>query len=393
MKNKGITSVSGNAPPVEGRMISGIDLLRGGFALLVLLGHTCEIMDSRGASIPPFFLALFTPATFWVIGFFVLSGFCIGLSVWRSIDEGRYSIPLYVMQRVTRIYPLFLVGLGLAILAWAGNRSPEDAFPALKFASTLACLQRFTGSFPYYGPSWSITYEMAYYLMFPVVLCLCSGRLRNTWWVGGLICFILAGVMGGLWKFVFNQSEALTAFWSIPLHGLTWFGGVLLLVKLAEFRERVGPGLLLGSCVVLFCLSFGVRTVLEVMQASAFVVSFNLPLQLMFFSVLIASSRYWRFCDHHRARKWCHHLGLLSYPLYLFHVAIHGLIEGAERISGIELGPIQAGMIYLVIPLATCWTVGVHLEKVCLGWRRRVLSKARGRFEKTRESLAVDHTG
>lgn len=89
--------------------VSDIDGLRGLFAFVVLVGHAFDIAGLyAGRDALGFVLAGARPfiGFVWVVGFVVLSGFCIELSCRRKTS---FSAREYVLHRVTRIYPLLVV--------------------------------------------------------------------------------------------------------------------------------------------------------------------------------------------------------------------------------------------------------------------------------------------
>jgi peptidoglycan/LPS O-acetylase OafA/YrhL len=138
--------------------IAGIDLLRGVFAFLVLLAHSWH--EAIIAIYGDWFFPQHHPTTLiralmentlgdaflWVMGFFVLSGFCIQRSVMTSQLRGNYSTGKYIKARLTRIYPLFLFGLCLATFAWYLNQviavplGARQPFPWWTLLTTTFCL-------------------------------------------------------------------------------------------------------------------------------------------------------------------------------------------------------------------------------------------------------------
>lgn len=108
---------------IDSKTHRGINLLRGVFAILVVLAHALDMAVLSFDS--PFFstaLGGFLRGTvgkgfYWVMGFFVISGFCIHLSVRNSYARGRYSARNYMIARITHIAPLFYIALFIALLA------------------------------------------------------------------------------------------------------------------------------------------------------------------------------------------------------------------------------------------------------------------------------------
>ena len=161
-----------------------IDLYRGIAALLVMLAHalTLALKASHGANqdaypwISRLIGASLGSGTFWVWGFFVLSGFCIHQSIARDQQRHTFSLSRYALGRATRIYPVFLVGLGLAVISWwltGGDAAPGSSFPTDRLIATLVFAQQFVGDFPGYDPAWSLCNEALYYLLWPALLIAC----------------------------------------------------------------------------------------------------------------------------------------------------------------------------------------------------------------------------
>lgn len=96
--------------------------------------------------------------------FFVLSGFLMA----RLVDS-RPSWGAFLMRRVRRIYPAFLVALvattALACLAYGWEFKPRDFLLNLVFANALPQ----SGVLPYLHVSWTLGYEFAFYLLLPVL--------------------------------------------------------------------------------------------------------------------------------------------------------------------------------------------------------------------------------
>lgn len=144
--------------------------------------------------------------------FFVLSGFVFApLLLQRRVP----SLPAYGLRRLLRIYPAYLVALGLYVaLAWMEGRTlahlPEHVF--------MAHLQSREMAFYYNSAFWSLPVEVEFYLLVPV-LGFWLARKR------GPICATVAN-QGGVtrakrlqWRWALVLAMALTlrlglAFWA-----------------------------------------------------------------------------------------------------------------------------------------------------------------------------------
>jgi peptidoglycan/LPS O-acetylase OafA/YrhL len=77
-------------------------------------------------------------------------------------------------------------------------------------------------------------------------------------------------------------------------------------------------------------------------------------------------------------RRFCTWMGWLSYPLYLFHQPLLGLVDLLFLPGATFAGsPVwQAGSLFFIAPLAVTALLGIPLEKRLLRWRREALGTA-----------------
>jgi peptidoglycan/LPS O-acetylase OafA/YrhL len=164
--------------------IAEIDRLRGLFAILVVLGHSTDISMSYATSdfVGRFLTFVRGALGFqWVVGFVVLSGFCIHLS---CMKQSRFSLLRYFEQRTTRIFPLLIACVLLAGGAewvmygssyrpnvWAGQSITVKAF-----LINLLGAGGFWGQFGCIAPAYTISYELLYYFLWGVSLSVIGNR-------------------------------------------------------------------------------------------------------------------------------------------------------------------------------------------------------------------------
>lgn len=161
-----------------------LDVLRVGAALTVLLGHMAHVRFTGGDwSV----LREWNVASDAVIVFFVLSGVVIAYAADRDGSLGRFAF-----RRVTRIVPVVVPALLLTIAFDALGRSLDPSayqspfYEALPLADMLGRGLSFTSEWQGLwdrvrlgsnGPLWSLSYEVAFYMMFAVTVFL-GGALR-----------------------------------------------------------------------------------------------------------------------------------------------------------------------------------------------------------------------
>ena len=114
-----------------------------------------------------------------VMLFFVLSGVVINLSLDR-----RPVTPLqFLRNRLLRLYPQFLVGIALALVAMFLTGTVLPTGQALVGnLLMLGTLQGYVASVvSTNNPLWSLAFEMAFYLTFGLCLCRWRPRLMQGW--------------------------------------------------------------------------------------------------------------------------------------------------------------------------------------------------------------------
>ena len=168
-----------SAPP-ELRALTGA---RGIAAWFVVLFHLRYMMVGMGGPHGPLshgYLA--------VDFFFVLSGFVIWLTYSERLRaEGLAGIPRFLKRRIARVWPLHLVTLAGAVifaLAVATLGRPDWAqYPPAELPLHLLLLQNwgFTDRLTWNVPAWSISCELAAYLVFPFLVMAVDWRRLPSW--------------------------------------------------------------------------------------------------------------------------------------------------------------------------------------------------------------------
>ncbi len=376
--------------------VAGIDLLRGAFAILVLLSH-CWVSALRnsphsGEPLLRFVTVTLGQGGIWVTGFFVLSGFCIHLSVRNSQARGRYSEGDYLWARATRIYPLFLAGLLVADVA---RRAASARAQWPQILGSLFLLQGFTGQVFAYSQSWSITNEAVYYLAWPLALRVFGRDGARASILAGATALGITAAVVVVWK-VFDRGSAaswLVPFWTISANSIPWFAGAFLASVWNGLlaRERAAA-LACRSLWIALPLVYGVQGWLNYRQGKAFWSFANSYLAALVFMLLILAMRNGVFGRKLPAlRPVCAWLGLLSYPLYLLHEQIKVLCVACLGRLGMAPGVAGAFFLFLFVCLVVVAALGAPLEAAILRRRARWLGKTphEAAYEKSGAPLAA----
>lgn len=155
-----------------------VDAWRGFAALMVVYAHFWAFSGHDW----PFLRLSFTGVDL----FFVLSGFVFAPYFWGK----PLSLPAFMVRRIFRIYPAFLLALALyGALKW------QAGHPLLYVGEhlTFTFVQSRAMAFYYNPPFWSLPAEVEFYLLLPVLAWLLRSMLRQ-WgrWLGVALLVVLA---------------------------------------------------------------------------------------------------------------------------------------------------------------------------------------------------------
>src|ERR1051326_1070245 len=202
--------------PVIGRRADGIDCLRAVLAVWVLFTHlipwarASSGIPERAVKLRAGLVYLFqTPAQTHpaVLAFIVLSGYCIHRN---GLRRDRADLRAYVIRRVFRILPIYLLGafVGAGAFWWAGRMNPTLTHELMSTQEmTLRHFLLKLSGLSAWMPSWhvaslegnaplaTVMVEMWLYVLYPLVFLLCVTRRNEIFfWVA------LAAVWSGsLW--------------------------------------------------------------------------------------------------------------------------------------------------------------------------------------------------
>lgn len=360
-----------------------IDVLRGIFALWVFVCHSFELAFSAGDQLLARGIAgrwvstLFHSGYFGVTGFFFLSGFCIHWSITNTLakaEEKNFPLFAYFRARFLRIAPLFYVGIALALVCnWLviNQFSRPDyiqtsAATLQQVGASLGFLQGIFGELPLYGPSWSITNEVIYYIVWPLVLIMAGFRSKRSFALAGMLAVLCTGLFYLLWRKFGDQNWiVMTALWGIPLSSIMWILGAACRRYYASIVSHRWFLFLQRWWWLVILLWMGWATTLLFLEVPLLFRLVLDPFGYLAIPLLVLSN--WKAPV---PRSWERWLADLSYPLYLFHIpllvvsicALHTW-QGADQ----QL----AGTCAMTLTLAVCGTIGVTLEKKFLGLKAK----------------------
>lgn len=173
---------------------NNFNLLRLGFAFLVIVSHGPELIDgNRSREILSKIFGSYSFGEFSVNSFFILSGYLITAS-WLS--QPVWST--YLRKRILRIAPGFFTAVLISMLV-LGPMGSEDFFSSFSPLNFFAKLSILIFDYPGFqgshcelvnGALWTIHYEFICYLLLGLIGTL--GLLKRPIWVVGLFGLLMA---------------------------------------------------------------------------------------------------------------------------------------------------------------------------------------------------------
>jgi peptidoglycan/LPS O-acetylase OafA/YrhL len=307
--------------------VASLTGIRGVAAVAVMIYHIPHLpifADYR--------MALFSKAYLCVDLFFVLSGFVIAYGYGERVLRGPNPTAFrdFMINRIARVYPLHLI-VSLTFIAKAVlNISGEPGLSTTVgnvLANVLMVQAWGFGTDAFAGNSWSVSTELAAYLLFPLLAFVAWSR--SAWILAPVSIALLVGTalselgVEGLMDVVDPAS-----LWPL-LRCLAGFS-----LGLLAYRAYRKPS---------FAPSGGDSFLIAVMVAIA--ISFAIPngdlLVIFLFPPFILSIAHnGRLARALFANRMAIHLGVISYSIYLWHPLVRdvfGRVLGVARDRGIDL--------------------------------------------------------
>ncbi|MCP5560040.1 MAG: acyltransferase [Verrucomicrobiaceae bacterium] len=366
-----------------------VDGLRGVLAIAVLVSHAFDlgIRQSFGHDVPamPLFWRTLHSTVghggFYVWGFFVISGLCIHQSIARDMARGAFQWARYLYARVTRLYPLHLLALLVAVIALphgAEITANASVHPWRQLVATLFMLHGFTDAFPGFDPSWTLANEAAYYVVWPLALLLGAGSLLRAACISVLMTVVPAlGVAVLWWVGGVSGSTVLNGVWVIGVLFPTWLAGAALAMnwqrvcQWVTFRRWV---LGIAMCV----LNVAMVSVLKFYDTAPTFIDPLSVVSIPGWVIVLAGGRHLKLAINEKLALRCKRLGLLSYPCYILHMPLMCLTDWAvvTFLPSWLWAPPMARIAWLLLPSALILGgLGSWVEARLLKWRAGAIER------------------
>jgi|tagenome__1003787_1003787.scaffolds.fasta_scaffold20964809_3 peptidoglycan/LPS O-acetylase OafA/YrhL len=212
-----------------------LDVLRGIAALAVVFDHTSYYVLQHVRSV---IYQWFDAGNYGVFVFFLISGYIVPASL-----ERKGSVRTFWVSRLFRLYPLYLLAVGIAVafyLTHVGKARGEAAHPGASVLSQLLMMSNVLSGQNLPNVVWSLSYEMVFYLLL-TALFIARVHKRSNWYAVGFAVAALA--IGGV------LPQAYLIHHVAPTRVIALVADLLILAGLAFAVVRRGMSRLLGAAL------------------------------------------------------------------------------------------------------------------------------------------------
>lgn len=278
--------------------------------------------------------------------FFILSGFILSYSYQEKLNSKQSSISQFYIARIARIYPLHVITLLLSLHFFIINIATLP-----KLLSNLLLLQAFIPLPDYYfslnAPSWSISVEMFFYLLFPLLI-----RLNSFYLLLLSTIFITVKIITSNYSNEFQHAMLYIS----PLLRLPDF-----LIGILAYRCRQKLTYVFSFFSVNLLQIFALITLAIFIYFSPYVaiahrydIYYIIPMSFLIFSLSINGGGIAQILSN----KIIVYLGEASFSLYMTHqLVIRYLVEINERHNIFPIGQ------FLLLVIITCLAVSLIFYK------------------------------
>jgi peptidoglycan/LPS O-acetylase OafA/YrhL len=162
-------------------MIKPLTSLRLIFALMIFLFHL-QFFPKTETAFTGLYDAVFQELSLGVAFFFILSGFVLSMSYKKRFAENKITYREYFGARIARVYPLHLLTLIISVPLSFPELTSDVAGFFSRFIADVLLIKSWVPDPRYYfafnGVAWSISAELFFYMIFPVLILLAGPGKR-----------------------------------------------------------------------------------------------------------------------------------------------------------------------------------------------------------------------
>lgn len=293
-------------------------------AMMVVFSHLGFLATSESPVLRSLYENVFYEGYIGVTFFFILSGFILSFSYTSRIRNNEITLSDYIISRFARIYPLHILTLLFALpLVFYAVYKNNDSL--LTLIPNIFLVQSFIPSGEYFfsgnAPSWSLSNEMFFYLLFPFLL------FRNNLFlvISSLAIVLFQITVSQLGLSAGKQHYLIYIFPVTRL--LDFMVGILLFRIYCHFKSKgisINPDAFQVFSILLLILAIVMKQ--NVLQAYRYDLYYILPMSFLIFSFAYSEGKISSFLS----TKIFILLGEASFSLYLIHQLVIKYISAAN---------------------------------------------------------------
>ena len=232
-----------------GSRLAWLDVLRGLAALAVVFDHASYYVLHHVRTLV---YQWFDPGNYGVFVFFIISGYIVPASL-----ERKGSVRTFWVSRLFRLYPLYLLAVGLAValyFAHFGSIRGEGSDPETSILSQLLMMSNVLVGNNLPNVVWSLSYEMVFYLLL-TALFIARVHKRSSWYALGFAAAAVA--IGGLLPQAFFTNNVATPRLIALVADLAVMAGLALAVVLRGTSRLAGAAIAAVVAIALLAFNGG----------------------------------------------------------------------------------------------------------------------------------------
>jgi peptidoglycan/LPS O-acetylase OafA/YrhL len=296
--------------------------------------------------------------------FFVISGYLISSIIFRNLESGTFSFYDFYRRRVRRIFPALLLVLAatftfgwITLLATEFQQLNKHIAAGLAFVQNIILFQE-SGYFDISSELkplthlWSLGVEEQFYLAFPII-ALCIWR-----WNQNALIIIVLMLLTSLSLNIIEVSNNTSATFFLPQYRF-WellCGSALAYIDMT--KKSAPPSLMIPHVVSLLGLGLLAASIIFINKNLQFPGYWAIPPVLGSVLVIAAGPKAVvnKYLFSNRVAVW---IGLISYPLYLWHWPILTF----SRIIESEVPSPQTRIVAIMASVGLAWATYLFVEK------------------------------
>ncbi len=361
--------------------------MRGIAALLVVFFHYRFFLRTSPQDMHTIWDSLFGWGILGVDIFFVISGFIMVYTTW-AYSTGYASSCKFLLNRLTRIIPLYYLGLLAALFLGGGMSTFHYADKAQNFFSALTFTVYRTDITPHYiddsgmyNVRWTLNYEMYFYIIFALCLLVKHRVIALMLWAFFATCLIpfMFGYTPTLSVSGYHVGTAVYGLLSNPVIIEFLIGAVSACMYFAlknAFRRKllIKPAAVIATTLFAIVTCMGSTGLLSPLNPQTACIIGLLILSLALGEPLLA--------------KWLPkplvYLGEISFSLYLFHLTIgRAIFDRIEHIANNQWEKLLFATLALLLSIAVSHITHKYVEVKFTNWLK-------GKFKARRKNPVVN---